>query len=151
MRFPYLHQQDGTANHICALLCIFIRFKQNSQASGQTNPRSRNGMWRPVLAATPNEGARRITVSHHLAPPAVMTGTIPGPPKTSFIIVQARVLFLPRKVTTIPDLSNICELYEPSRVDRGRRDVGLSDFPDDNPMRARCRGPAFGTPLSPGH
>jgi hypothetical protein len=84
------------------------------------------------LQPHPNERARRITVTHHLAAFAVVTGTIPGPPKTSFIIVQARVFFA-KKVTTIPDLSNICGLYEPSRVDRGQRVVGLSDFPDDNP------------------
>jgi hypothetical protein len=45
------------------------------------------------LQPHPNERARRITVSHHLAASAVVTGTIPGPPKTSFIIVQARVFF----------------------------------------------------------
>ena len=45
----------------------------------------------------PNERARRITVSHHLAAFAVVAGTIPGPPKTSFIIVQARVFFLAKK------------------------------------------------------
>jgi len=32
-------------------------------------------------------------------------------------------------VRTIPDLSNICGLYEPSRVDRGRRDVEAVGLP----------------------
>jgi hypothetical protein len=78
--------------------------------------------------------------SHHLAALVLVTGTIPRPPKTSFITSKCFSTVL-RKATTIPDLSNIC-----ARAGRAvlAGDMWLSDFPDDNPIEQD----AFGTPLS---
>jgi hypothetical protein len=152
LRFPHLHQQDGTVNQVRAF-CESFRFKQISHgygASGQTTPRFKNGTWRP-LALQPhlNERARHDS---HAAPrikpspcgPHGGTGTIPGPPRRSFI---TRVL-LPRKAclsaydatfscpcTYIADNHSESVKY----VGRASRavlagDVGLSAFPDKNPM-----------------
>jgi hypothetical protein len=135
-----------------ALVCEYFRFKQNSHGygtSGQTTPGSKRYVAACALQPHPNERARRDS---HAPLPLHQATTLrlsrwwpersPGHQRQA--LLQARV-FLPRKACLR------CTMMQPSvslhirpgqpfwtvkYMGRASRagDVGLPDFPDENPM-----------------